>query len=78
MTTHSHTGAIDWPNGGGYTPCTKEYEAKMAERDAIYDANYDEGSLEDLSPDQYNRWHQLNDELCTMQAHGHLGKPVRL
>lgn len=72
-----HTDAIDWPNGGGYTPCTVEYRTLMDEREAIFDPNHDDGSVEDLSPADYERWHSLNDKLCTMQASGHLGKPVR-
>lgn len=79
MATTQHTDAIDWPNGEGYTPCTPEYASLMAERDRIYDANYDrpDRTLEDLSPEDYQRWHVLNDRLHTMQADGALGKPVR-
>lgn len=69
--------ALDWPNGEGFTPCTREYADKMAAREAIYDANHDEGSTEDLSPEDYQRWHELDSELCQMQMAGHIGKSER-
>jgi hypothetical protein len=72
-----HSAAIDWPNGEGYTPCTPDYAAAMTAREEIYDPNYDEGSLEDLSREEYEEWHNLNDKLHAMQANGHLGTPVR-
>jgi hypothetical protein len=70
--------SIEWPNGEGYTPCTKAYANKMAEKDAIFDPNYDRGSIEDLDPEAYERYCRLDNELMTMQASGeHLGKSVR-
>lgn len=77
-TTAKFTAFIDWPNGEGYTPCTAEYAEKMAERDAIFDPTFDKGSTEDLSADDYNRWHKLQHELDQMQGSGnHLGRSVR-
>lgn len=72
-----HDDVIEWPNGEGFTPCTREYADKMMARDAIFDANIDEGSTEDLCPEDYERWHQLDSELCQMQMAGHLGKSER-
>lgn len=69
---------IEFPNGEGFTPCTKEYANKMAARDAIFDPTFDTGSLEDLSPEDYQRYCELDHELLTMQMSGlHLGKSVR-
>lgn len=76
--TENLTAMIDWPNGEGYTPCTAEYAAKMTERDAIFDPTFDEGSTDDLSPEDYNRWHTLQHELENMLGSGkHVGKSVR-
>lgn len=76
-TERDHTDAIDWPNGEGYTPRTPEYRALMDERDAIYDANWDRGSLNDLSPEDYEHWHQIDAKLYELQNDGHLGIGVR-
>jgi len=53
------------------------HEGYLAEREAIYDPNYDEGSLEDRSPEDYERWHALDNELAQMLAAGHVGIGVR-
>lgn len=74
-----HTWILEWPNGDGYTPVTKEYFDLMAEKDAILD-NYDVEhgrTTADLTPDEYNRYFALDNQLMTMMAHGHVGKSVR-
>lgn len=79
MQMTKHTDAIDWPNGAGYTPCTREYAEAMDQRDAIYDANHDrpERTLEDLSPEDYEAWHRLDQKLSELRHAGHMGEPVR-
>jgi hypothetical protein len=73
---HKYTSAIDWPNGKGYTPCTAEYAERMAERDAVY-SHAPGRSLDDLSPEDYEKWHRLDMALNPMRAAGHVGRPVR-
>ncbi len=68
------TDAIEWPNGEGFTPCTREYAALMDERDAILP---DYLNLDDLSPEDYQSWNVLDQKLLSMQADGHLGKGER-
>ena len=72
-----YSSAIDWPNGEGYTPCTDEYRSLMDQRDAIFDPNFDSGSTEDLSSEDYEKWHSLDARLCELQMAGALGKSVR-
>lgn len=70
--------AIEWPNGKGFTPCSREYAKLMDARNAVYDANVDEDrSLSDLSPEDYEIWNVLDNKLLNLQANGHLGKSVR-
>ena len=77
MATLVYNDRIFWPNGEGETPCTKEYADAMAAKDAIFDPNYDEGTSENLSPEDYQRYCELDNALMTMQANGHLGKSIR-
>lgn len=73
-----HTSAIYWPNGNGETPCSAEYAATKDARDAIYVCGNDEGeTLDDLSPEDYQRWNELDDKLNGLQLNGHLGKSIR-
>jgi hypothetical protein len=73
---------IFWPNGKGFTPCTKAYADKKAERDAIKNKpDYDDirgadgwVSMDDLTPDDYEAWNRLDNELGSMQIAGHLGQ----
>lgn len=81
-TEAQHTDQIDWPNGLGCNPCTPEYATLKAERDAIYDPNDNMGGLapssfDDLSFEDYERWHQIDAKLCDLQNDGHLGCGVR-
>lgn len=70
------TSSIEWPNGEGYTPCTPEYAAVQ---DAIDDLNdFGAINMNDMTPENYERYNQLLSEADTMQASGqHLGKSVR-
>jgi hypothetical protein len=79
--------AIEWPNGEGFTPCTPEYAAIIDEMDAILPRDIMIGgilltserkNLDDLSPEDYQRWNVLEDKRAEMQMSGlHLGKSVR-
>lgn len=77
MTKITHDDVIEWPNGEGFTYCSREYADTMAAKDAIFDPNHDEGTSEDLSPEDYNRFHELDNKLMSMQADGHIGESVR-
>lgn len=66
---------IEFPNGKGYTPCTKEYRLLRDELDAICDPHWE--SIHDLSADDYQRWSELEDLLARMRLQGHTGKAVR-
>lgn len=70
------TDVLEWPNGQGFTPCSREYADKSAMKDAIYVEGT--GGLDKLSPEDYEAWNRLDSELMTMQASGeHLGKSER-
>jgi hypothetical protein len=66
-----HNSSLEWPNGLGFTPCTEEYRELFDEQMTIFDPNTD-GSLDDLSPADYNRWNMLADKLAGLQMNGHL------
>lgn len=73
-----HTAAIFWPNGMGETPCSEAYAKAKDERDAIYEAGNDDGTtMDDLTPEEYQRWNELDHELGNMQINGHLGASIR-
>lgn len=65
---------IEFPNGEGFTPCTKDYARIVDEMDAI---KPDYVNLDDLSPEDYERWNRLDSELSQLQMEGHLGQSVR-
>lgn len=67
---------IYFPNGKGYTPCSALYEQLRHELYAICDPN-DGESIHDLSPDDYQRWSELDNELANLRLHGHVGTSVR-
>lgn len=69
-----HDDSIEWPNGKGYTPCTKEYADMHAEMQRI---KSDDENLDDLEPDAYNRYCTLDNDLGALQLEGHLGKGVQ-
>ena len=75
MTTLTHQ--LQCPNGKGYPPCSQTYAQVKARRDAIWSFD-DGGTLEDLSPADYEAWNRADMELLGLQASGeHLGKSVR-
>lgn len=75
--TIEHNHRLPFPNGKGYTPCTKEYLLIKNERDAIYDPNEEDRFLKDLDADEYQRWSELDEALAQLQMRGHLGTSVR-
>ena len=77
MATIVHDCVIDWPNGKGETPCSTEYMLTLTARDLIYKAGASEWTLEDLSPEDYNRWMTLDDKLDQLQLAGHIGRSYR-
>jgi inactivated superfamily I helicase len=70
----THDDAIEWPNGEGFTPCTREYAELIDKRDAL---KPDWINLDDLSPADYQEWCTLDAQLNQLQCAGHLGKSVR-
>lgn len=72
--TMQHDGLLYWPNGLGETPCSKQYEATSDAMCAIFNPSYNDGSLDDLSPADYNRYCTLENELANLQLAGHVGK----
>lgn len=71
-----HDHSIDWPNGRGYTPCTKAYFAKYHAKMDIYNPN-NGGSIDNLSPRDYQRWCELDHEVMQMSLDGHVAPSVR-
>lgn len=69
--TREFTDKIEFPNGEGYTPCTREITDRL---DAIKPADV---TMNDLSPEDYNEWNALEDRRANLQMSGHLGKSVR-
>lgn len=73
-----HDAVLDWPNGLGYTPVTREYADLTHAKNAIHVPNNDYGkSLDDLSPEDYQRYNVIDNQLLTLQANGHCGKSER-
>lgn len=76
--TVEHSDFLDWPNGMGYTPCSAKYRSLFEERNGIYQPGNDDGlTMNDLSPEDYQRWNELDSELANLQIAGHTGKGVR-
>lgn len=73
-TTLRHDDAIEWPNGLGYTPCSREYADLMDRRDAL---KPDAVNMDDLSPEDYQEFNIIENKLDGMLADGHVGKSVR-
>ncbi len=69
-----HNDAIEWPNGLGFTPCTRAYAEIVDRMEAI---KPDDVYLNDLSAEDYETFCQLDSDRCQMQMSGHLGKSVR-
>jgi hypothetical protein len=70
----THDDCIEWPNGLGFTPCTKAYAEITDQMNAI---KPDDVNLDDLSPDDYNEFCSLSYKRDQMQSDGHLGKSIR-
>jgi hypothetical protein len=69
-----HNDAIEWPNGLGFTPCSREYAELVDRLDAL---KPDWRNLDDLSPEDYNEFCSLDNRRSEMMMAGHLGKSVR-
>jgi len=76
MSAIVHDDVIYWPNGLGETECSTEYRETMDARDAVYMTG-DGRTLDDLSPEDYERWNRLEDKLCNLQFNGHTGHSSR-
>ncbi len=80
-----HDCILDWPNGEGETPCSTEYMLTLTQRDLIYDPNpwslqaqtSPIGSMDDLSPEDYQKWNELDHKLSQLHSEGHIGKSVK-
>ena len=66
--------AIEFPNGLGFTPCTRAYADVCDAMDAL---KPDWVNLDDLSPADYNEWNSLCHRREQMMMEGHLGRSVR-
>lgn len=69
------THSIEFPNGKGFTPCTKEYYDLYHEKKELHDPASGE-SLDDLPPADYQRWCVMDNKIMLMLLEGHLGKSV--
>lgn len=65
---------LEWPNGEGYTVCSQEYAAICDAMDAL---KPNDVNLDDLPPDDYNKFCELEHKRGVLQLNGHLGKGVR-
>ncbi len=79
MSIKAHVEAVFWPNGLGETPCTQEYKALLDEQNALRDKYTDiltgiQEFVDDWSNEDYNRFHQIANDLGVLQLDGHLGK----
>ncbi|ADJ24785.1 hypothetical protein Hden_2990 [Hyphomicrobium denitrificans ATCC 51888] len=75
MTTLKHDTAIEWPNGAGFTPCTREY-AEVT--DKINDLNdFGRIGMGDMSSEDYETYNRLLVRRDELQLSGHLGESVR-
>lgn len=68
------TDAIEFPNGRGFTPCTREYAELTDQIDALSD--FGRIRMNDMSPDDYETFNRLLSARDSLQAAGHLGKSV--
>ena len=75
MTDMTFTRNLPFPNGKGYTPCTKEYFDLYHAKMALH--NPADGSLDALSPEDYQRWCEMDQQIMQMALDGHIGTSVR-
>lgn len=71
----AHDDFLDWPNGLGFTPCSTKYRQYFDEREAICPSS---GNVDNLSREDYERWHALDMYLGTLQLQGHVGQGERI
>jgi len=70
-----HDSKIEWPNGEGYTPCTKEYREINDKIDDLND--FGRISMDQMTPENYEKYNQLLDRQGQLHLFGHLGQSVR-
>ncbi len=75
LTKIHHDTAIEWPNGAGFTPCTREYADVNAKIDDLND--FGRIGMDDMSPENYEEYNRLLNLQGELQLAGHLGKGVR-
>jgi len=73
--TITHDSSIEWPNGEGWTPCSKEYAAVNDEIDDLND--FGRIGMDDMSPDDYEKYNRLDDKRNGLLLAGHVGKSER-
>jgi hypothetical protein len=74
MSKIAHDDAIEFPNGEGFTPCSREYAQVCDELEAL---KPDYINLDELSPEDYELWNKLDDMRASLMLAGHLGKSIR-
>lgn len=77
---HPHVCRIEFPNGMGYTPCSQAYRDKYDALQAILSNNdiaEHRLSMDSLTPENYDKYNHLQNDLANLQCDGHTGKSVR-
>jgi hypothetical protein len=75
MSKIKHDSHIEWPNGEGFTPCSREYAEVNDKIDDLND--FGRLGMDDLSPEKYEKYNRLLNRQGELQLAGHLGKSVR-
>lgn len=70
----THDDAIEFPNGRGYTPCTREYADLTDKINALSD--FGRIGMNDMSSADYEAFNRLLSARDSLQADGHTGKSV--
>ena len=74
-----HIDQIEWPNGAGYTPCTREYADAIDDRAGAH-AAWQEAASDHRHPEyaeRYEAWQRAESAVLHLQAAGHLGRGIR-
>lgn len=71
-----HTEKLEFPNGLGYTPCSREYKEIAIQVRLLNDIAHNEDGR-GLTNDEYNLVNELENRMGVMQLNGHLGRSVR-
>lgn len=71
----THDDAIEWPNGEGFTPCSREFAEVTDKIDALSD--FGRISMNDMSAADYQEYNRLLTQRDTLQMTGHVGKSER-